>query len=153
MMTICFDQEDIKYFVTRSQEESEYEVFELTQSQLSIFEGYCSGSPLGEGTWNDVLSWAEAHRDELHEEAQGNVEAVGKYYLPMGYCAFCVVGGIAAYETTSGTIISRQQSGDCCSVMLPKKRLNGFHHSVLKLLMSGAGQKEVDQMVNPHLYK
>lgn len=155
----CFQQEDINYFINTvlGDLDTKYVGGYLSPEQFEVFETFCSGSHL-RGSFQEALEWIKNHQKELDQEATENQKFYGFYDLPMGYCKF--FGKVASetdflfcYETTSGTILMRGSDPSVKHmVLLPKKRCEGFHASILKMLAEGMSEEDIDRELNPHRY-
>jgi len=119
----------------------EYHHFYVTPEEYHIIETIISDSRTS-GNRADALKYLRDREDELFKEASLN-----NGVLEYDGCASYVDTDLLMYETTSGTILSRDLYDDHI-ISLPINRLKGCHHRIILLVLAGLTADELNRYEN-----
>jgi len=121
----------------------EYHHFYVTPEQYQTIEPLISGSSTS-GSRADAIKFFTDRDDRLFAEASANDGE-----LAYGCCASYVDEDLLMYETTSGTVLTRDLYDDHI-ISLPIGRLGGFHHRIILLVLAGLNAAQLDRYENLH---
>lgn len=121
----------------------EYHHFNVTPEQYQTIEPLISGSSTS-GSRADAVKFFTDRDDRLFAEA-----SINDGELAYGCCASYVDEDLLMYETTSGTVLTRDLYDDHI-ISLPIGRLGGFHHRIILLVLAGLNAVQLDRYENLH---
>ncbi len=135
-----------------------YKQWAFSREQFLLAQKIVSGANLGPDLEGSI-SFLEARRDRLHEQAQGNWEDYGVYQLGNSYCQsgwqeYTDDEGeeflFFWYETTSGTLLFHQVSEqqENWGIYLPKSRKGGLHDRELTRVQLGMTSEQYQRWYN-----
>jgi len=122
---------------------SEYCHFYVSAAQYGVIEPLIAGCKMA-GSRKDAFKFLLDRDDTLFQEASAN-DGV----LPYGCCSSYADHDLLMYETTSGTVLTRDLYDDHI-ISLPIGRKGGFHHRIILLVLAGLTAAQLDKYENLH---
>jgi len=139
----AFAYNDASLITKVSARYSEYCHFYVSAAQYGVIEPLIAGCEMA-GSRKDAFKFLLNRDDALFQEASAN-DGV----LPYGCCSSYADHDLLMYETTSGTVMTRDLYDDHI-ISLHISRKGGFHHKIILLVLAGVTAAQLSRYENLH---